>query len=550
MNAKEITTQLWEQKYFRNSKRQRSLFEFLLTNALSETPHELDQYIIAREVLARGEDFDPYNDSIVRSEISRLRKTLAIVNAKHDSYQFNIPKGRYDLIVSKKTKRKPPTDKSTNDISTRLPKKSSIGFWPYIAAILLAALVLSWTNYYMRSPKTNLAADCSQSQPNLGLIFDENGLGIGSYIESLVRSSAAQYSNIELVNNGKPCAKGFAPAYNLNVKMKNFGAERIILLELIDIAMNETIYLKRIKTPDDNKFDYDFDVSIHKEISSLLFPQGTIVRHASSATWNDKKLQNNYSCGLKFYDHLSIDSDDVHKTVINCLTQAIEGKDTHLNALGMQSQLYYLDIMNNFDNAQKDKLIKDNEALLSNVIGDDWIESTETVQAQILKVRLTNIDTDSIIALLEAALKRYPDNWYIVTMAASRYGYNLGDWERAIKLDQHAQRLAHYEDSGSYLIRAGYYLTQQEKTSFKTSCKKLYHNNDTSSVMIVNACAYKAGNKIWIDKTEKRLTELGYADPRKRLAYISLRQYEPNIVKVMSEAWENVSHTTSANNTP
>jgi len=107
MNAKDIAAELWRGEYFRNSKRQYRLFEFLLENALSDAPRELDQYIIAVDVLERGEDFDPYSDSIVRSEISRLRKSLAIYSAVQAPYKFNIPKGRYNLEIEHKASASP-----------------------------------------------------------------------------------------------------------------------------------------------------------------------------------------------------------------------------------------------------------------------------------------------------------------------------------------------------------------------------------------------------------------------------------------------------------
>lgn len=53
-----------------------ALLRYLVAEELAGRGDRLKAYAIATEILGRGPDFDPQQDSIVRVEIARLRKAL------------------------------------------------------------------------------------------------------------------------------------------------------------------------------------------------------------------------------------------------------------------------------------------------------------------------------------------------------------------------------------------------------------------------------------------------------------------------------------------
>lgn len=85
------------------SERQRNLFTYLVTEELEGRGERLKAYSIATQVLGRGADFDPQQDSIVRVEIGRLRQALEryyLTDGKDDPLVISIPKGQYRPVFA------------------------------------------------------------------------------------------------------------------------------------------------------------------------------------------------------------------------------------------------------------------------------------------------------------------------------------------------------------------------------------------------------------------------------------------------------------------
>lgn len=80
------------------SERQRNLLRYLVTEELEGRGDRLKAFSIATDVFGRSADFDAQQDSIVRVEIGRLRKSLELYYAtggRSDQVRFRIDKGRY-----------------------------------------------------------------------------------------------------------------------------------------------------------------------------------------------------------------------------------------------------------------------------------------------------------------------------------------------------------------------------------------------------------------------------------------------------------------------
>lgn len=80
------------------SERQQRLLAYLVGEELEGRGDRLKAYSIATEVFGRGSDFDAQQDSIVRVEIGRLRKSLELFYAtagRDERVRFLIDKGQY-----------------------------------------------------------------------------------------------------------------------------------------------------------------------------------------------------------------------------------------------------------------------------------------------------------------------------------------------------------------------------------------------------------------------------------------------------------------------
>jgi hypothetical protein len=83
--------------FARNTRMSRFL-TFLVDRHLEGRDEELKESLIAHEVFGRRPDYDPKQDSIVRTEAARLRGRLAEHYAgagRHSSVIVDIPKGGY-----------------------------------------------------------------------------------------------------------------------------------------------------------------------------------------------------------------------------------------------------------------------------------------------------------------------------------------------------------------------------------------------------------------------------------------------------------------------
>jgi adenylate cyclase len=83
---------------FAGSERQRQLLRYLVSEELEGRGDRIKAVSIAQDVLGRGADFDPQQDSIVRVEVARLRQQLALfygTDGREEPLSITIPKGGY-----------------------------------------------------------------------------------------------------------------------------------------------------------------------------------------------------------------------------------------------------------------------------------------------------------------------------------------------------------------------------------------------------------------------------------------------------------------------
>jgi hypothetical protein len=84
---------------FSRTTRTRELLVFIVERALDGKVDELSGEVIAREIFKRGSDYDPETDSIVRTDIARLRARLADYYAGSGSRdQLRIMLNRVDYL--------------------------------------------------------------------------------------------------------------------------------------------------------------------------------------------------------------------------------------------------------------------------------------------------------------------------------------------------------------------------------------------------------------------------------------------------------------------
>src|SRR5262245_49145476 len=83
---------------FTASPRMQAFLRYVVEETLEGRGDEIKGYTLALEVFGRGNSFDPANDSVVRVEAARLRRTLAAYygdEGSGDPIIIDVPKGGY-----------------------------------------------------------------------------------------------------------------------------------------------------------------------------------------------------------------------------------------------------------------------------------------------------------------------------------------------------------------------------------------------------------------------------------------------------------------------
>jgi TolB-like protein len=126
------------------SERLRALLQFVVTEEIRGRGERLKAYAIATQVLDRPSSFDPQTDSIVRVEIGRLRKALALHYATEGSgepLRIMIEKGGYRPVFSTVEEPvRPPAEHPPPGPPLRRRALVALG----LAALALVAGTLSW----------------------------------------------------------------------------------------------------------------------------------------------------------------------------------------------------------------------------------------------------------------------------------------------------------------------------------------------------------------------------------------------------------------------
>ena len=96
-----LLARILESQAFHKSTRSKQLLEFLGKHYFEDQNETLHEARIGTELFGRGENFDPAEDSIVRSSMRQLRARLAeyyATEGAQEVWEVQIPKGSYRTV--------------------------------------------------------------------------------------------------------------------------------------------------------------------------------------------------------------------------------------------------------------------------------------------------------------------------------------------------------------------------------------------------------------------------------------------------------------------
>ena len=102
--VKDILDEILRFNLMKQTSRQYKLLKYLLEKKKDGTIKSVSEFAIAVDVMSRNADFEPMNDSIVRTEMYRLRQSIKIFNSRSEKYALSLPRASYELSIFGKTK--------------------------------------------------------------------------------------------------------------------------------------------------------------------------------------------------------------------------------------------------------------------------------------------------------------------------------------------------------------------------------------------------------------------------------------------------------------
>ncbi|HEY6343797.1 MAG TPA: tetratricopeptide repeat protein [Bryobacteraceae bacterium] len=194
---------------FARNERLARFLRFVVEKHLEGGDDEIKESVLAVEVFGRSPDHNPKQDSIVRTEASRLRARLSeyyLGDGKHDPVIIELPKGRYVPVLRQAMARQTPANSSP--AKTYAPRRTwLIGA---MACVLLAAAASGlWLSQHRKAPVSiqikslavlpleNLSGDAAEEYFADG-VTDEliTALAKMNSVKVISRTSAMQYKGV------------------------------------------------------------------------------------------------------------------------------------------------------------------------------------------------------------------------------------------------------------------------------------------------------------------------------------------------------------------
>jgi hypothetical protein len=98
-------------RHFVKAKKKSHFLEFMCEKALSGKADEINEYTIGVDIYARGADFNPQEDSIVRVQAHEIRKSLVAYygeEGREDRWRIDLPAGGYVPVFTRTDEKPPP----------------------------------------------------------------------------------------------------------------------------------------------------------------------------------------------------------------------------------------------------------------------------------------------------------------------------------------------------------------------------------------------------------------------------------------------------------
>lgn len=514
------------------SGRQSKLFAYLLKRSFEKPDaaresSNLTQRRIAIDVLERPDTFDASSDSIVRVEMHRLRSNLKAYNSGAFKYHITIPAGEYRVVVKPRQQ-----GRFLDYLKKPVP----------LALTALLAVAAYGAGYFMARVHDGQTAsmtriECSPLMPSLRVENIGAPSATQNYVESVIRAALGQHTRFQVLSAGQLCAAPAAPQFSIKYALVPQGEFFNIAIKAVDAQSGDIVVSDHVTgnmAEAQNGSDLYFDIV--RSVNMMAIADSIVARAAWQNDWPNLQARDSFGCVIAMYDSFSNGGAQNAEARSACLERAVNNDAVAADNIGALASEYLYQARHGGGAAAFEKA----KALLE----DDpqgWLESTEiTIAKMYYEAQREDFNAERLDMVLMNAEGRYGTNPIVLLSAAFFHGNALGQWEKAKTLSDRAQRLYTIRDQSVFGTDAQYGLIMANRLALSPQqimapCEKFYTPESAYIVLIVNACARKAGHADWYDLTESRLSEMGYPDAAQRLNLLKGLHHDWRLVQMMEE---------------
>lgn len=363
---------------FSASPRMQDFLRYVVEETLAGRGDEIKGYSLALEVFRRGDSFDPANDSVVRVEAARLRRTLATYyegEGQDDPVVIGIPKGGYVPDFHARTNGAAPPEPSPPELLTSAPVVVPDRVLPdlqpagtatpqratlLVLAFVALATVLAGGVYWFgiggdtTLPPLNTKDELSRpARPTIAVLPFEATFGTERDI-LLGRGLAADISGAltgfhELIvlyaensDTLKPEAVGplDVSRYRLQGTVASQRGDLRVLVQLLDARNSRSLwaqnYERRLNT--ENLFELQDEIT--QQVAATIADPYGVIWQSEITQPNRPQSVSAYYCALRAYDYWRELSPELHAKVRACLEDAVKVEPNYAVAWSALSYFY------------------------------------------------------------------------------------------------------------------------------------------------------------------------------------------------------------------
>ena len=529
-----------------NSERRATLLKYLVEKELSGRGGEIKAFSIAMDVLGRDASFDPSTDSIVRSEMGRLRDALRLYNAEYAEPMdicVEIPKGTYRPTFST------PEPKPAPSLA-RFQKPAAI------SGLVLGLVFLVIVGFSLRPAEketsertfTPLYSGLPYEAVRIAVPIPEvhgehpnaKKIAIGLNAELIMDLSAYPWLSIIAPVNGFSDIEPGEIDYVLDgdvfwgdntlesqIRLVTYPQEELVWTNSQTVALNATAVRDII-------VDIASLIAFKLASDRGLAPELTKVKNAQRSPEN----LDAYLCYLAVHHYLKAPTDEEHLELRNCLMQAVEDFPEFGDGWAGLAMLY-IDEARFHSNPRAGAKPWDDAGLAVQ-------KSLEYAPLRMLTLNVALINSieapiqnlDEFNRISDLLLNLFPKHPSTLYNVGSRAAEFLGHWGDGLALVDQAIELSPDPPSAFFLTRAYKMAMDGNEKEALASVQPLAGSDLVSQLILNYLAATRNSLPVAMQNYRAALKERGLASHEDLTAHVKGRRYDKKLEAALLEQLE------------